>query len=60
MKDNEANINVVKDGATVDVVVVNNPGNTRTNMVGYYYYPTATPPQTADEVQRIVLFPNGV
>lgn len=59
VKDNEANINVVKDGATVDVVVVNNPGNTRTNMVGYYYYPTATPPQTADEVQRIVLFPNA-
>lgn len=59
VRNDEANLNVIKDGATVDVVVVNNPGNTRANMVGYYYYPTNNPPKTADEVQRIMLFPNA-
>lgn len=59
VKNDEANLNVIKDGATVDVVVVSNPGNTRTNMVGYYYYPTNNPPTTAAEVQRIMLFPNA-
>ena len=59
VKNSEANLNVIKDGATVDVVVINNSGNTRTNTVGYYYYSTNNPPQTAEEVQRIILFPNA-
>lgn len=55
----EANINIVKDGAVVDLVVVHNSGITVTNTVGYYYYDTQNPPTSVDDFQKIVLFPNA-
>ena len=55
----EANINIVKDGAIIDLVVVHNSGNTVTNTMGYYYYDSQKPPRSVEDIQKIVLFPNA-
>lgn len=58
-KSGEANLVVVKNDATIDMVIVHNSGNTIENTIGYYYYPTNNPPRTESDIQKIILLPNA-